>query len=223
MNNKPSMELISQIIDFTLNISHHLDTFVELYGAWIYVILFAIIFCETGVILTPFLPGDSMLFVLGAIAANGKLSLNILIPSLVTAAILGYSLNYFVGTKLAHKIMDENQLKFIKRKYIHQTQAFYEKYGPKAVVMARFVPIMRTFAPFLAGVGNMNKKQFMFFNVASAILWIPTIIAVGYFFGNITIVREKFTTVVFVIIGVSILPIVYEFFKKKKNKSKSIR
>jgi membrane-associated protein len=217
------MELISQIIDFTLNISHHLDTFVELYGAWIYVILFAIIFCETGVILTPFLPGDSMLFVLGAIAANGKLSLNILIPSLVTAAILGYSLNYFVGTKLAHKIMDENQLKFIKRKYIHQTQAFYEKYGPKAVVMARFVPIMRTFAPFLAGVGNMNKKQFMFFNVASAILWIPTIIAVGYFFGNITIVREKFTTVVFVIIGVSILPIVYEFFKKKKNKSKSIR
>jgi membrane-associated protein len=223
VNNKPSMELISQIIDFTLNISHHLDTFVELYGAWIYVILFAIIFCETGVILTPFLPGDSMLFVLGAIAANGKLSLNILIPSLVTAAILGYSLNYFVGTKLAHKIMDENQLKFIKRKYIHQTQAFYEKYGPKAVVMARFVPIMRTFAPFLAGVGNMNKKQFMFFNVASAILWIPTIIAVGYFFGNITIVREKFTTVVFVIIGVSILPIVYEFFKKKKNKSKSIR
>lgn len=158
-----------------------------------------------------------MLFVVGALAASDKLNIHILIPTLTLASFLGYWTNYYIGTKLAHKIRDENQLKFINRTYLKKTEVFFEKYGPKAVVLARFMPFTRTFAAFLAGVGNMPYAKFQFYNVISAFLWIPTIIYLGFFFGNIPFIKDNFTYVIFTIVIVSLLPLVLEYFKHQKK------
>lgn len=214
------MQFIIEAFNFVLHIGPHIADIAEKYGTLVYVVLFLIVFLETGVVLTPFLPGDSMLFVIGALCATGKLSLHILIPTLMIAAILGYWLNFYVGNKLAHRVIEGKEIKFIKREYLVQTEKFYQKYGPKAVVLARFMPFTRTFAPFLAGVGKMKYSLFQFYNVISAFLWIPTIIMLGYYFGNMPLIRDNFTYVIFAIVIFSLLPIVYEYFKHKSSVSK---
>ena len=217
------MQVIMDAIQFVLHIGPHIADIAEKYGMIVYILLFLIVFCETGIVLTPFLPGDSMLFVIGALCATNKLHLHIVLVSLIIAAILGYWLNYYVGTKLAGKILAGGEIKFIKREYLKQTEEFYKKYGPKAVVLARFMPFTRTFAPFLAGVGHMPYGHFQFYNVISALLWIPSITILGYFFGNIPFIKDNFTYVIFAIVIVSLLPIGFEVWRAKKSTKLSIK
>ena len=211
------MQILIDAFNFVLHIGPHIANIAEQYGTLVYIVLFLIVFCESGIILTPFLPGDSLLFVIGALCATGKLSLHILIPDLLIAAILGYWLNFYIGTRLASRVIAGKEIKFINREYLVQTEKFYQKYGPKAVVLARFMPFTRTFAPFLAGVGKMKYSHFQFYNVISAFLWIPTIIFLGYYFGNIPLIRDNFTYVVFAIVIFSLLPIVFEYVRHKRK------
>jgi len=211
------MDVIHDTIQFFLHLGPHIADLAGRHGTAVYALLFLIVFCETGIILTPFLPGDSMLFVIGALAATGKLNIHVLNSSLVIAAILGYWLNYHVGLRFADRFNNGGGLKFIKREYLKKTEDFYKKYGPKAVVLARFMPFTRTFAPFLAGVGKMNYGKFQFYNVISAFLWIPTIVYLGYYFGNIPMIKDNFTYVIFTIVIVSLAPIAYEYVKHRKK------
>jgi membrane-associated protein len=209
------MEFLHNLLDVILHLNRHLDDLVVQFGPWLYVILFLIIFCETGLVVTPFLPGDSLLFAVGALAARPEgLDLWVLLSTLVVAAILGDSVNYWVG----HQIGDRLQHRFprlIKPEHIRRTHEFYERYGGKTIIIARFVPIVRTLAPFVAGVGRMTYTRFMMFNVSGALLWIGLLIPAGYFFGNMEIVRKNFSIVVLVIIILSILPAIVEFLRER--------
>ncbi len=215
------MELIKHFFDIVLHLDVQLKLLVNEYGSLIYLILFLIIFTETGVIIFPFLPGDSLLFVAGTLAAQPNLEtgeplLNvlILIPLLMAAAFLGDNLNYFVGDYLGPRVFRENY-KFLNRKYLDQTQAFYAKHGGKTIIMARFVPIVRTFAPFVAGVGTMTYRFFISYSIAGAALWVISLTLAGYFFGNIEWVQKNFTMVIYGIIVLSILPPLWSFIKDK--------
>lgn len=214
------MELLQQFIDLVLHLDKHLDSLVAQFGPWLYVILFLIIFCETGLVVTPFLPGDSLLFAVGALAARPEgLNVWVLVVSLSVAAIIGDSVNYWIGYFLGDRL----QCRFprlIKPEHIRRTHDFYERYGGKTIIIARFVPIIRTFAPFVAGVGKMTYSRFMMFNVSGALLWIGLLVPAGYFFGNLPIVRNNFSLVVLVIIFLSILPGVIEFLRER-NRIKS--
>lgn len=212
------MEFILNSIDFIVHLDHHINTLIQNYGTWVYLIVFLIIFCETGLVVTPFLPGDSLLFVLGAIAADGPLRAHWLIVLLSAAAVLGDTVNYWIGQILASRVLHHEHIKFVKNEYLARTERFYEKYGSKTIIIARFVPIIRTFAPFLAGVGRMSYKRFLFYNVAGGLLWVFLFIAGGYFFGNLPVVEKNFTLVIFIIIVISILPAVIEFYKSRQNK-----
>jgi membrane-associated protein len=207
---------MTQIIDFILNIQEHLTEFTRAYGTLIYGLLFLIVFCETGLVVTPFLPGDSMLFAVGALAADPASGLNIWIAGLVllVAAILGDTVNYWIGRKCGEWMMRKFP-RIVKRSHIEKTNEFFVRYGGKTIILARFVPIVRTFAPFVAGSGEMDYKRFMFFNVTGAILWIVTILPAGWFFGNIPVVKENFELVVLGIIGFSVLPMVWEIARAK--------
>ena len=207
-------DLLHQLIDFILHIDKHLVELVNEYDKSTYLILALIIFCETGLVVTPFLPGDSLLFAAGAIAATGSLSLPLLIIILFTAAMLGDNTNYFIGNFLGHKLI-ESKRRIIKKKYIDQTHQFYEKHGGKAIVIARFAPIMRTFAPFVAGLGSMTYKRFFGFCVLGNALWICCFSIAGYIFGNIEIVKRNFTFVIFGIILISLLPMVIAVIRQK--------
>jgi membrane-associated protein len=193
------------------------------YGKWVYGILFTIIFCETGLVVTPFLPGDSLLFAVGALAADPASGLNVWIASLIifVAAILGDTVNYSIGRYAGEKLAAKFP-RIIKQKHLDTTNEFFEKYGGKTIILARFVPIVRTFAPFVAGSGAMNYRKFMFFNVIGAFLWVVTIIPAGWFFGNIPIVKENFELVVIGIIVVSVLPMVYEIWKANHVKKREL-
>lgn len=219
------MEILQSVLDFFLNLDQHLHTMIVDYGVWIYLILFLIIFVETGLVVMPFLPGDSLLFAAGAfcagvIGADGEtasLNLWLVLGLLTVAAILGDTLNYYLGKNIGLKILG---LQFrgkplVNRKYIEQTQAFYQKNGPKTIIIARFVPIVRTFAPFVAGIGSMNYSTFIKYNIIGAVVWVFGLTLMGYFFGNIPVVKENFETVIFGIIGISILPMVWEFINAK--------
>ena len=210
------MEFIKGIIDFILHIDRHLDAITTEYGTLTYVILFLIIFAETGLVVTPFLPGDSLLFAIGAIAARGTLDVFLLFFILVIAAILGDTVNYWVGKFLEHKLED---LKFINKDHLKKTQDFYDKYGGKTIIIGRFIPIVRTFAPFVAGIGTMNYSKFIMYNVVGGILWISIFLVLGYFVGNHPEVRKNFTYVIFGIIIVSILPAVIEYFRNRKQEA----
>ena len=212
------MEIIKSLLDFFIHLDHHLGTIIQNYGTWTYLIVFLIIFCETGLVVTPFLPGDSLLFALGTFAAIGSLNIVWLIVLLSTAAILGDSVNYWIGHLLAPRVFRNENIRFIKREYLERTQAFYAKYGGKTIIIARFVPIIRTFAPFLAGVGSMSYGRFLIYNVAGGVLWVCLFVPAGYFFGNLPIVRKNFTLVIFAIIIISILPAVIEYLRHKKSK-----
>jgi len=204
------------MIDFILHIDKHLNAIIQNCGAWSYLLLFAIIFAETGLVVTPFLPGDSLLFASGAFAALGSFNIVWLCVALASAAIIGDSVNYAIGKMLGDKVFRHDS-RIFKKTYLDKTHKFYEKYGGKTIVIARFVPIVRTFAPFIAGVGMMSYGRFFAYNVVGALLWVGLFVLSGYFFGNIPIIKENFTIVIFIIIFLSILPPFIEYFRHKKT------
>lgn len=212
------MEILQTLLDIVLHLDKHLAELALQYGVWLYSILFLIIFAETGLVVMPFLPGDSLLFAIGALCATGSLSVYIVLILLVIAAILGDSLNYAIGHKLGLKPFEKGNSKIFKKAYLRKTEEFYEKYGGKTIIIARFIPIVRTFAPFVAGVGSMRYSTFITYNVAGALLWIVSLVLAGYFFGNIEIVKKNFSIVVIMIIIISILPAIIEFINHKRNK-----
>ena len=207
---------MKEIIDFILHIQEHLTEFTKDHGPLIYGLLFLIVFCETGLVVTPFLPGDSLLFAVGALAADHSSGLNIWIAAavLLVAAILGDTVNYWIGRKFGGWMM-RTFPKIVKPSHIEKTNEFFVRYGGKTIILARFVPIVRTFAPFVAGSGEMDYKRFMFFNVTGAILWVVLILPAGWFFGNIPVVKQNFELVVLGIIGFSVLPMVWEIARAK--------
>jgi membrane-associated protein len=211
------VELINFFIDFVLHLDTHLTELVTQYGLLTYGILFAIIFAETGFVVTPFLPGDSLLFAAGAIAALGSLSVWGILAALVVAAIAGDTVNYWIGHFFGQKIIDSPKFPFINQEHIKKTEEFYKKHGGKTIILARFVPIVRTFAPFVAGVGTMEYKKFIMYNVIGGVLWVSIFTLAGYFFGNIPFIKENFHYVIFIIIFLSIVPMVYEYFQNKKR------
>jgi membrane-associated protein len=216
------MEWIQFLIDFILHVDEHLAELVSNYGTWVYAILFLIIFCETGLVVTPFLPGDSLLFVAGALAAlpSNSLSIWLLILILTVAAILGDSINFEIGKFFGEKLFSNPDSKVFKRSYLEKTHHFYEKHGGKTIILARFVPIVRTFAPFVAGMGKMSYKYFISYNVIGGIFWIAIFLLLGYFVGNIPWIQSNLSVLVIVIIFVSILPAVFEVVKEKMKARK---
>lgn len=211
---------MTELIDIILHLDQHLLTWVNFFGPWIYVMMFLIIFCETGLVVTPFLPGDSLLFALGALAAlDDGLNVYLLLGSLTIAGIIGDTVNYHIGKFLGVKVFESNS-RFFKKEYLVETQKFYERWGAFTIVAARFAPIVRTFAPFVAGVGSMNYKKFLGYNVAGAVLWVFTFILAGYFFGNLPMVKKNFHIVIFGVIGVSLLPMVIPWLKSVLAKRK---
>jgi membrane-associated protein len=220
------IDVVKSLIDFVLHIDDHLFIMIQSYGIWVYVILFLIIFVETGLVVMPFLPGDSLLFAAGAFCAGmvndageiAQLNVWIILISLIIAAIIGDSLNYWFGNNVGLKILnwEFRGYKLVKEKYLEQTKIFYAKHGSKTIIIARFVPIVRTFAPFVAGIGHMDYRQFIRFNVIGAVVWVVGLTLLGYFFGNIPFVRNNFETVIFGIIGVSLLPIVFEYIRMRR-------
>lgn len=212
--------MIMQFVDIILNMDAHLVEWIALYGPWIYFILFMIIFCETGLVVTPFLPGDSLLFALGALTTvQGGLDLWTLLILLTIAGIIGDTVNYHIGKFLGPKVFEKNS-RFFKKSYLEQTQAFYDKWGPFTIVAARFAPIVRTFAPFVAGIGTMNYKRFLFYNVAGAIAWVFTFVLAGHFFGNLPIVKRNFHIIIFAVIFLSVLPMLIPVIKSYLAKRK---
>jgi membrane-associated protein len=210
------MELLHSLIDFILHLDKHLAAMVTEYGTLTYAILFLIIFVETGLIVMPLLPGDSLLFAAGALAAStGALDVKIIIPLLIVAALLGDNLNYFVGKYFSKFIKSKERILFFKREYIDQTEAFYAKHGGKTVIMARFIPIVRTIAPFVAGAGSMKYSTYIAYCIAGALLWVVGITMLGYMLGSNPFVKNNFELVVFGIIGFSVLPMVFAFLKSK--------
>ena len=200
------MEYLAAFIDIILHLDKHLALLVQQYGVWIYAILFAIIFSETGFVVTPFLPGDSLLFVAGALAALGKMDITLLIIALTTAAILGNMLNYQIGRFIGPKVFQWENSRFFNKAALEKTHAFYDKHGGKALILSRFLPIFRTFAPFVAGVGAMNYARFTLFNLIGAVTWVVLLTLVGYFFGNLAWVQSNLTAVILGIIIVTLIP-----------------
>jgi len=206
------MDLPFLFIDMVLHFDKYLPGIIETYGFWTYLILFVIIFCETGLVVTPYLPGDSMLFVAGALAGAGLLNIEVLIVSLIIAAVIGDSVNYWIGHTTGMKVLDW-RCSFIKKEHLHTTHEYFEKYGGFTIVIARFVPFIRTFAPFLAGVGNMSYRWFITYNIVGAVLWVSAFSLIGYFFGSLPIVKENFSLLVYAIIGISMLAVASVIFQ----------
>lgn len=214
------MEFIQYLIDLFLHLDKHLHEIILQYGTLTYVILFGVIFAETGLVFTPFLPGDSLLFAAGTFAAIGSLNVHILFLLLTVAAILGDTVNYWIGNYFGPKVF-EKKIRFLKKEHLEKTHQFYEKHGGKTIIIARFVPIIRTFAPFVAGVGAMTYSKFILFNIVGGVLWCALFVYGGYFFGNLPIVKNNFSVVIIVIIIISVLPGVIEFARHKfANKNK---
>jgi membrane-associated protein len=204
------MGFVSQMIDFILHVDTYLDVIIQQFGVVTYVLLFIVVFCETGLVVTPFFPGDSLLFAVGAFAARGSLELGIVLAVLGAAAVLGDTANYWIGAVVGPKVFHKDNVRFLNRKHLERTHEFYERYGGKTIVIARFIPIIRTFAPFVAGIGKMTYGRFLSYNVFGGLLWVSLFVLGGYYFGNIGIVRRNFSLVIAVIILLSILPGVVE-------------
>ncbi|AKP32527.1 DedA family protein [Yersinia aleksiciae] len=212
------MEFIRFVIDFILHIDVHLAELVAQYGVWVYAILFLILFCETGLVVTPFLPGDSLLFVAGALASlpSNDINVHIMVALMVTAAILGDAINYTIGRVFGEKLFSNPDSKIFRRSYLDKTHQFYEKHGGKAIILARFVPIIRTFAPFVAGMGKMSYRHFAAYNVIGALVWVLLFTYAGYLFGNVPIVQNNLKLLIVAIIVVSILPGVFEVWRHRR-------
>lgn len=205
-------------LDYILHIDVYLNTLVSTYGFWTYLALFAVIFCETGLVVTPFLPGDSLLFAAGSIAAQPDNSFNVVILFLLLllASILGNQINFLIGRALGPKIFSTNKSWLLNKKHLHETHLFYEKHGGKTIIFARFLPIIRTFAPFVAGIGTMKVLHFSLYNVFSALLWIGSLLSLGYFLGSIPVVKENFTLVIYGIIVISLVPPIFALLGRKR-------
>jgi membrane-associated protein len=211
------VDLVRNFVDFFLHLDDHLSQLITQYGIWTHLILFLIVFCETGLVVTPFLPGDSLLFAAGTFAALGSLDLWLIIILLIIAAIVGDTVNYWMGAYVGPKAFGGN-VRFLKQEYLERTHAFYEKHGGKTIILARFIPIIRTFAPFVAGVGAMSYPKFITYNIVGAVLWVMLFVLAGYFFGNIPTVRENFTLVILAIIAISVLPIAIEAVRARRSR-----
>jgi membrane-associated protein len=211
------MELIKWFVEILLHLDTHLDLVIRTYGFWTYGIFFLIIFLETGLVVTPFLPGDSLLFAAGTFAALGSLDMKWLIIFLSIAAIAGDTLNYWIGYAVGPKVFRKEKSRFLNKKHLHRTHQFYEKYGGKTIILARFIPVIRTFAPFVAGIGSMTYGHFIIYNITGGIAWVTIFVLGGYFFGNIPFIRHNFSLVIAAIIILSILPGIIEFLRHRKG------
>jgi len=200
------MDLLFPLFDFVIHFDHYLPGIIDTYGFWTYLILFVIIFCETGLVVMPYLPGDSLLFVAGALAGAGYLNIEILLITLIAAAVLGDSVNYWIGHTAGMKLLEKNY-SLVRRDHLEKTEEYFTKYGGITIVIARFIPFIRTFAPFLAGVGKMSYRWFLTYNIAGAVLWILGFVLAGYFFGTLPVVQENFNYIIYAIIGISLLAV----------------
>ena len=213
------MELLLWLIDIFVHLDRHLVWLIQNFGVWAYLIVFIVVFCETGLVVTPILPGDSLLFGLGALAAVGGLDVGWLFFLLCVAAIAGDTVNYMIGHFVGPRVFQEDTSRFFKREYLERTHRFYERHGGKTIVIARFIPIIRTFAPFVAGIGSMTYSHFIVYNVAGGILWVAVFIFGGFYFGNLPVVRQNFTLVIVAIIIISVLPGVFEYVRQRRKPS----
>ena len=211
------MELLTAFVDIVLHLDAHLLVLVQQYGMWIYAILFAIIFAETGLVVAPFLPGDSLLFVTGALCGMGSLELDILLPLLVLAAFSGDNTNYWIGRLLGLRLLNKASPRFIKHEHLEKTHLFFDKHGGKTIIFARFLPIIRTFAPFVAGIGTMRYRLFVMFSAVGSVAWIGSLTLAGYFFGNIPVIKNNLTLMILVIVFVSFIPAILEFIKHRRQ------
>ncbi len=213
------MELANTLIDIVIHLDKYLDILIRDYGIWTYAILFLIIFCETGLVVTPFLPGDSLLFAAGTLAAGSSLDAGWLFVLLSVAAIAGNTVNYWIGHYIGPKVFHKKDVRFLNRAYLERTHKFYEKHGGKTIIIARFIPVIRTFAPFVAGLGFMTYWRFMIYNISAGIAWIGVFVFGGYFFGNLRVIKSNFSLVILAIIIISVLPGVIEFLRHKYRSS----
>lgn len=218
------IELVKKLIDFILHIDVHLVEITRDYGAWTYGVLFLIIFAETGLVVTPFLPGDSLLFAAGALSARAESGLNVHLLALLlfVAAVLGDTLNYWIGSRFGHAVFKREDSFFFKRKNLEKAHAFFEKYGGRAIILARFVPIVRTFVPFVAGVGSMTYRHFLAYNLIGGFVWIYSFMYLGYGFGNLPVVQKNFKLIIVGIIVLSVMPILFEFFQAWRHRLKPV-
>ena len=213
------MELLKDFADILIHLDKYLDSIIRSYGSLTYGILFLIVFCETGLVITPILPGDSLLFATGTVAALGSLDLSLIIILLSIAAIAGDTVNYWIGYLVGPKVFSKEKSRLFNKEYLDRTHRFYQKYGGKTIIIARFIPIIRTFAPFVAGVGRMTYKRFIIYNVLGGIGWIVTFVLGGYFFGNIPLVKNNFALIILAIIIISILPAIIEYLRQRYQSS----
>jgi membrane-associated protein len=216
------MEWLTNLLHIVLHLNLYLGQVAEAYGSWIYLLLFLIIFCETGLVVTPFLPGDALLFTIGTLTAlNGPLNLWIILLLLTAAGILGHTVNYWIGNKIGQKLFSNPQSRIFNRKHLEQTHAFYERHGAKTIMLSRFIPLIRTFAPFVAGMGSMSYRKFFAYNVIGAFVWVFGIVLLGHFFGNIPYVQKNFSLVILAIVVVSMIPPALEIFRGLRARSKA--
>jgi membrane-associated protein len=211
------MELVAALWDFLVHLDAHLAAFVARHGAWVYALLFVIVFTETGVVIMPFLPGDSLLFVVGALAAAGGMDITTVMAVLVAAALTGDNCNYWIGRWAGPKVFRMEESRWFSRKYLERTHAFYERHGGKAIILARFVPIVRTYVPFVAGIGTMSYARFLGFSVVGALVWVVSLCQAGYWFGNIPLVKDNLGAVIVIIVAVSVTPIAVEFLRARRR------
>jgi len=216
------MEILAQFIDIVLHLDKHLALLVQSYGVWVYAILFAIVFMETGFVVTPFLPGDSLLFVAGAVAAAGGMDVQLVAATLIVAALCGDNVNYWIGRFLGPKVFQFEGSRWLKQENLERTHAFMEKHGPKAIVIARFVPVVRTFVPFVCGIGRLTYGRFLGFSVLGALIWVGLLVPAGYFFGNLLVVKNNLTAVILLIVFISVLPGIVEFVRHRRSTTRPI-
>ncbi|MGV8905099.1 MAG: DedA family protein [Acetobacterium sp.] len=211
------MNTFLNIVNFILNLDESLFEIIQNYGLWTYLLLFLIVFCETGLVVTPFLPGDSLIFASGALAAMGSLHITAFFIVFLLAAVIGDTVNYHIGKKIGTKILEKDNIKYVKKEYLVRAHQFYERHGSLAIVIGRFTPVIRTFVPFVAGMGVMHYLRFIIYNILGGFLWVSLFLGGGYFFGNLPVVKDNFTLVLILIIGVSVVPVIVAFLKERKK------
>jgi membrane-associated protein len=211
------MEILMQLVDLFLHLDKYLGEIIKDYGVWTYAILFVVVFCETGLVVTPFLPGDSLLFAAGALAVHGDLNVALLVLILIVAAVAGDAVNYHIGKLVGPRAFNAENSRWFKREYLERTQQFYQKYGGKTIVIARFVPIIRTFAPFLAGIGTMSYPRFAIYNITGGIAWVTSLCLAGYYFSELPVVKNNFSLVIVAIIILSIMPAIFEYIRARRE------
>ncbi|EHJ49012.1 SNARE associated golgi family protein [Solidesulfovibrio carbinoliphilus subsp. oakridgensis] len=210
------MDFLMHLVDIVLHVDKYLNAIAADYGTWTYFILFMIVFCETGLVVTPFLPGDSLLFATGALCGGGVLDPNIIFGLLVAAAFIGDNLNYWIGRRVGPAVFEREKTRFFKKEYLLKAHAFYERHGGKTVILARFVPIVRTFSPFVAGIARMTYAHFLAYSIAGAVIWVAIFVYTGYFFGNLPFIKKNFSVAILVIIFISILPGIIEYIRHRR-------